>query len=102
VHGVSKARTLGGVNLEFAAAIRTEVVHIRGVGPLGIDRRVSVKGTLKYKDQNLSENCEISSSLNELFSNSNYVYSLHTTPELRPTGASKLSPRWVSTLTLVM
>ncbi len=93
--GVSVAAVLGRIDLELAAAISTEVVHVGSISPHGVDRRVAVVGTLnsQYSDQHNLSNNTISRSSTKI---------KLTTPELEPTGASKLSPRWVETLALVM
>ncbi len=44
--GVSVSSALGRIDLKLAASVGTEVVKVSGIGPHGVDRGISVVGTL--------------------------------------------------------
>jgi hypothetical protein len=48
VDGVAPALGRGGITLHRTAAISAEVVHVGGVGPLGIDGGVVVESALRH------------------------------------------------------
>ncbi len=83
--GVSVSSALGRIDLKLAASVGTEVVRVSGIGPHGVDRGISVVGTLGATAT--TNQSELSQKTKR------YAMCKRTTPELEPTGASKLSPR---------
>jgi hypothetical protein len=49
VGGVAIASSSRGVDLKAASTVSTEVVHVGGVGPLGVDGGIVVESALKKK-----------------------------------------------------
>jgi hypothetical protein len=62
VDGVSVSGALGRIDFELAAAVGTEVVHVGGISPHGVDRGVAVVGTL-HRQHLISSEYQIASKI---------------------------------------
>ena len=78
VDGVAPGLGRGGISLHSTAAISAEVVHVGGVGPLGVDGSIVVESALlNYRYQQIGNDIREGKDL--------------TTPLVKPTTWSKLS-----------